>query len=547
MRAHYGRIDAVVTHTEADAAARREALEHPGLLTLAIPNAVPATSFPPSHTDSRIVMASGQLSDANRYDVLIRSYARIAASFPDWQLRIHGAGPLRRDLLRLISELGLHNHVFLMGRTDPMHAEWAKASIAVSTSQRDPFGLSLVQAMRAGLPVIATDCPAAPGEIIRHGVDGYLVPLHDIEAISRALTVCMGSPAQRKSVGASAYATSRRFDPERIKDQYQDLFAKITAGRRTSIARLAKFTQSLIDPRQTGTVPAFNPPLPQAGSTTCTVGADGTITIRPALSHRGQAVYLRSRRRDTPRETSWLRFPCRPIPGSPRALPPAAAIGPVDIFRLGEGRWDLFTDNGHGSRIRLTADAIDSRGALQAALRHHHGEVTHAVPYATEDGHLAIRSWRRLHHVEVTGIDYQRTAIVVHGRYIGEWGETSAPDLVLQRRQQPRTTLVVQDVTSHEQSFHCRIPVDELMHRRILREENWDLFLRDEKTNCNSRIGRLLDDSPNRKLTHRFPELVVEEPGAVDLFHYSEDAPRVAVRPYYTADNDLSMVVTELE
>lgn len=547
MREYYGRIDAVVTLTEADATAFRESLEHPGLLILAIPNAVPSTALPPSHTDSRIVMASGRLSEANRYDVLIRAYARVATDFPDWQLRIHGVGPLRRALQRLIGELGLYNHVFLMGRTDLMQAEWVKAALAVSTSQRDPLGLSLIQAMRAGVPVIATDCPVAPGEIIRNGVDGYLVPMQDIEAISRALAACMGSSLQRKAVGASALSSSRRFDPERITSRYEELFAKITAGQRASIARLARFTQSLLRPGQTGAVPAFNPPLPHSGSATCTVGVDGGITVRPALSHNGQAVFLRNRRRDAPRETSWLRFPCRTAPGVAKALPPAATIGPVDILRLGEGRWDLFTIDEDGTRTRLTANVIDSRGALQAALCQHDGEVTHAVPYATEDGHLSIRSWRRLHHAEVTGIDYQHAAVVVHGRYMGEWDEGNAPQAVLQRRQQPRSALALPDVTFHERVFHCRIPVDELMHRRILREENWDLFLSDETRNRKSRVGRLLDDSPNRKLTHRYPELVVEEPGAIDLFCYSEHASRVAVRPYYTADNDLSVVVTELE
>lgn len=547
MREHYGRIDAVVTLTEADATAFREFLEHPGLLILAIPNAVSNTALSPSHTDSRIVMASGRLSEANRYDVLIRAYARVAASFPDWQLRIHGVGPLRRDLQRLIGELGLYNHVFLMGRTDLMQAEWAKAALAVSTSQREPFGLSLVQAMRAGVPVVATDCPVAPGEIIRNGVDGYLVPMHDIEAISRTLATFMGSAVQRKAVGASALSASRRFDPERIKGRYEELFGKITAGQRAGIARLTRFTQSLIRPGQTDTVPAFNPPLPHSGSTTCAVGVDGTITVRPALSHDGQAVLLRNRRRDAPHGASWLRFPCHTVPGDTKVLPPAATISPVDILRLGEGRWDLFTVDGRGTRTRLTAHVIDSRGALQAALRQHDGEVTHAVPYTTEDGHLSIRSWRRLHHAEVTGVDYQRTAFVVHGRYMGEWHEENALQAVLQRRQQPRSTLALPDVTFHGRVFHCHVPVDELMHRRILREENWDLFLRDETSNRESRVGRLLDDSPNRKLTHRYPELVVEEPGAIDLFRYSENTSRIAARPYYTADNDLSVVVTELE
>ncbi|OEU96458.1 glycosyl transferase, partial [Streptomyces abyssalis] len=86
--------------------------------------------------------------------------------------RIYGSGREREKLRLLIDELGLYNHVFLMGPAHPIEAEWAKGAIGAVTSSLESFGMTIVEAMRCGLPVVATDCPHGPGEIIRDGVDG---------------------------------------------------------------------------------------------------------------------------------------------------------------------------------------------------------------------------------------------------------------------------------------------------------------------------------------------------------------------------------------
>ncbi|MBL1094579.1 MULTISPECIES: glycosyltransferase family 4 protein [Streptomyces] len=234
LRGAYPRLDAVTTVTEADARAYRRGLRLPGVRVEAVPNGVPAPALPPADGTGKVVVAAGRLAPVKRYDVLVRAFARVVAERPDWRLRIYGGGAEKAALRSLIDELGLYNHVFLMGPAHPLEAEWAKGSIAAVSSSMEAFGMTIVEAMRCGLPVVATDCPHGPGEIISDGVDGRLVPVGDPEAMAGALLTLIGDDEARRRMGAAALAASARFDPARIAARHEALFGELLARRRAS-------------------------------------------------------------------------------------------------------------------------------------------------------------------------------------------------------------------------------------------------------------------------------------------------------------------------
>ncbi|WP_328945421.1 glycosyltransferase family 4 protein [Streptomyces sp. NBC_00250] len=238
IRHEYALLDAVTTVTEADARAYRK-LGLPGVWIESVPNSVPAPPVPPADPAAKTVVAAGRLTQVKRYDVLIDAFAEVAADHPDWKLRIYGSGDavqnLRGPLTRQIEDRGLGGQVFLMGSVTPPEPELVKASIAAVTSQRESFGMTIVEAMRCGLPVVSTDCPHGPREIIEDGVDGFLVPVDDVAAFARALRRLVEDDELRAKTARAALEASERFDPVRIAARHEALWTELVergAGRR---------------------------------------------------------------------------------------------------------------------------------------------------------------------------------------------------------------------------------------------------------------------------------------------------------------------------
>ncbi|MBQ0863055.1 MULTISPECIES: glycosyltransferase family 4 protein [Streptomyces] len=237
LRRTYPRLDAVTTVTEADARDYRSSLRLPGVHVEALPNSVPAPEVTPADGSGKWVVAAGRLAPAKRYDVLVRAFAEVVRERPDWGLRIYGHGREENKLRKLIDELGLYNHVLLMGSANPIETEWVKGSICAVTSSLESFGMTIVEAMRCGLPVVATDCPHGPGEIIRDGEDGLLVPTGDVNAISGALLRLINDEGLRTRMGQAALSASARFDPARVAARYEDLLTSLVNRRAGTLHR----------------------------------------------------------------------------------------------------------------------------------------------------------------------------------------------------------------------------------------------------------------------------------------------------------------------
>ncbi|MGC9540436.1 glycosyltransferase family 4 protein [Streptomyces sp. UG1] len=233
LRRAYRRLDALTTVTEADAAAYRRKMRLPGVRVEALPNSVPDPVLPSADGTAKVVVAAGRLVPVKRYDLLIEAFAPVAAAHPDWHLRIYGKGEEHERLRGLIHSLGLHNNAFLMGAAAPMEAEWVKGSIGATAANFEPFGMTIVEAMRCGLPVVSTDCPYGPGEIIKDGIDGRLVPVGDREAMSAALLELVGDDERRRRMGRTALENAGRYAPVPVVEQAERLIDEVRAARGT--------------------------------------------------------------------------------------------------------------------------------------------------------------------------------------------------------------------------------------------------------------------------------------------------------------------------
>ncbi|NBM18947.1 glycosyltransferase family 4 protein [Streptomyces sp. GC420] len=233
MRRAYPRLDALTTVTEADAAAYRRKMRLAGVRVEALPNSVPDPVLPTADGTGKVIIAAGRLVRIKRYDLLIEAFAAVAAAHPDWQLRIYGKGEDHDRLRRRIEDLGLSNNAFLMGPAAPMEAEWVKGSIGAAASDFEPFGMTIVEAMRCGLPVVSTDCPHGPAEIIKDGVDGRLVPVGDRDAMAAALLGLVRDDGLRRRMGLAASENAERFTPGPLVERFERIAGAALDAKRS--------------------------------------------------------------------------------------------------------------------------------------------------------------------------------------------------------------------------------------------------------------------------------------------------------------------------
>lgn len=218
---------AVLTHRD------REDYEGwaPGTRVVRVPNAVHSLKQKPSTCASKIAVAAGRFRTQKGFDMLIPAFRRAVADFPDWQLRVYGWGEKHAELRRLIEKHHMYNHIFLMGMTDQLDEELAKASMYVLSSRFEGLPMVMIEAMSHGLPVVSFDCPTGPADVITDGKEGLLVPPRDVGGLARAMKTLMADEGLRAEMGDAALMTVQGYSPEAIHAQWTELFEELLAEK----------------------------------------------------------------------------------------------------------------------------------------------------------------------------------------------------------------------------------------------------------------------------------------------------------------------------
>lgn len=532
-------LDALVTLTAADADGWRERLPDPDTRVLHIPHGVPApTAAPAGLTERTVVAAAGRITREKQYDALLHAFARVVAVHPDWRLRLYGPGPDRERVRRVAHRLGLHNRVELMGSCTAMETEWVKGSVAVNTSRHEPFGIGLVEAMRCGLPVVATDCDHGPREIVTDGEQGFLVPVGDSTAVAAALLRLVGDEELRRRLGAAAAERAAEFDPAVIAGRYEELFTALGARQR----------------HRTRPAPGVRPFAPVAD---CVAEADGSVTVRivapaaAAMKHPGLRLICARVDQGTAHPSGAAppggpggpggsgggkkgrgegrknaRGGSRSRNGSANGQPPAAsaersilfapdgtAVVPADA-QLADGHWVCYAEGpGTGGRAVLTARTVDQRGALAAADRFaRDAAVHHLVPFREPPAHrLVLRSWARRQHVEAGDLTIDEHRLTLTGRILGTVEPAGEPTLILRRGGDPDDEIVFHGTREGTRGFSVVLDCETVADRREQEDESWELWLRYHPDQRPAPVGRLLDDVLRKSDVIGYPEVLLHE------------------------------------
>ena len=163
------------------------------------------------------ILTVGSLKDQKNHPLLLRSFA--AMDRPDARLMLLGQGDNETALRGLASGLGIADRVIFAGFHPDPSPFYATADLFVLSSDYEGFGNVIVEALSFGLPVVSTDCPSGPAEILEGGRFGRLVPVGDAPALARAMEDALAAPVDRDALIRRA----ADFAPEIAARKYLDL------------------------------------------------------------------------------------------------------------------------------------------------------------------------------------------------------------------------------------------------------------------------------------------------------------------------------------
>ena len=173
---------------------------------IVIPNFTMIDRWIPNQKINRrhVIVSAGRLEKEHKaMHLLIDAWSKVHDK-KDWIVEIYGDGPEYENLQTQIYELRLLDSVFLKGKTNNIPTLFLSSGIYALPSRLESFGLVLLEAKAMGLPTVAFNCPYGPKNIIRNGIDGYLVEPGLIDDFALKLQLLMNDEVLRESMGAAA-------------------------------------------------------------------------------------------------------------------------------------------------------------------------------------------------------------------------------------------------------------------------------------------------------------------------------------------------------
>lgn len=173
----------------------------------------------------KVFVAAGSHVAVKRYDTLIRAFARLKDQSA--RLIIFGEGSETENYKKLIAELGVQDRVSLPGFAENLPAEIKAADAFVVSSQSESFSIVLVEALAAGTPVVSTDCPLGPPEILQHGKYGLMCAVNDPASLADALQKVLDGHAIRPPREAW-----EKYTLDKVMDNYECAIRRVMEERK---------------------------------------------------------------------------------------------------------------------------------------------------------------------------------------------------------------------------------------------------------------------------------------------------------------------------
>ncbi|MBM7709072.1 glycosyltransferase [Enterococcus lemanii] len=227
----YRHIDAVVFLTEElrDKAEQWTQNRKNQARYVAIANAITPLENPIQLKREKVILSVGRLHPEKGYTRLLNAFKGIHTHAPEWQLQIIGEGSLLPTLQEQVAQLELTEHVSFLGFLDnqTIRQKMLEASIYAMTSESEGFGIVLVEAMDAGLPLIAYDVPVGPRAIIANYQNGFLIENDNQSEFVQKTLALIKDEALREQFGKYSKNIAQKYTMDQVFFEWLALLASI--------------------------------------------------------------------------------------------------------------------------------------------------------------------------------------------------------------------------------------------------------------------------------------------------------------------------------
>jgi len=174
----------------------------------------------------KILVHASNFRPVKRTDDVVRVFAKVQELIPS-QLILIGDGPQLRTTQQLVNDLNLSQYVHFLGEQDQLEPLFSCADLFLLPSEQESFGLTALEAMNCGVPVIATDIGGLP-ELVAHEKTGYLFPVGETERMAEAAVALLRDHEQHEQFGKRARERAvQDFSASRIIPQYEAFYREI--------------------------------------------------------------------------------------------------------------------------------------------------------------------------------------------------------------------------------------------------------------------------------------------------------------------------------
>lgn len=174
------------------------------------------------------VVMIGRIVPAKGHAKAIDAFKIVVEKIPQAKLLFYGVGSLQAELQAKIAEINLSNSIIFKGFSANVAEIFSSVALSICTSDSEGFSLAVQESLQNNCPVVSFDCYYGPRDMIEDGVNGYLVPLGDVEALADKIIKILTEPGLRDKLSANCARSVEKFSPNIVASKWAKVFDELT-------------------------------------------------------------------------------------------------------------------------------------------------------------------------------------------------------------------------------------------------------------------------------------------------------------------------------